>query len=122
MKTSPIKELFVATSETHNDWRNIAISLKSMTPDEQLNELVNQRPELRSAVEASRHFWPRVFTRLAAIASVVIVVILASALGLITVRFAVLFCIVIFAALVGFAIALLVSGKVTFYSAKSTRN
>src|SRR5207248_1817892 len=43
-----------------------------MTPDEQLNELVNQRPELRSAVEASRHFWPRVFTRLAAIASQVL--------------------------------------------------
>jgi hypothetical protein len=92
-----------------------------MTPDEQLNELVNQRPELRAAVEASRHFWPRVFTRLAAIGGVVIVVTLASVLGVITVRFAVLFCIVVFALPVGFAIALLVSGKVTFYSAKSRR-
>ena len=93
-----------------------------MTPDEQLNELVNQRPELRSAVEASRHFWRRVFTRLAAIASVVMVVILASAFGFITVRYAILFCILIFAALVGFAIALSVSGRVKFYSAKATRN
>jgi fatty acid desaturase len=90
-----------------------------MTPHEQLN--VSERPELRAAVEASRHFWPRVFTRLAAIASVVMVVILASAFGFITVRYAILFCILIFAALVGFAIALLVSGKVTFYSAKSRR-
>jgi lipopolysaccharide export LptBFGC system permease protein LptF len=97
-------------------------TLESMTPDEQLNELVNRRPELRSAVEASRRFWPRVFTRLAAIASVVVLVILASALGFITVRFAVLFCIVVFAALLGFAIKILVFGNVTFYSAKSTRN
>src|SRR6266567_6020368 len=103
-------------------WRNIAITLKSMTPDEQLNELVSQRPELRSAIEASRHFWQRVFIGLAAIASVVILMILASALGLISLRFAVLFCAVMFAALVGLVIVLLVSGKLTFYSAKSTRN
>ncbi|MCU1270628.1 MAG: hypothetical protein JWN74_1922, partial [Acidobacteriaceae bacterium] len=32
MKTSPIKELFVATSETHNDWRNIAIALIEERP------------------------------------------------------------------------------------------
>src|SRR6266700_4503626 len=75
--------------------RKIAITLKSMTPDEQLNELVSQRPELRPAIEASRHFWQRVFIGLAAIASVVILVILASALGLISLRFAVLFCAVI---------------------------
>ena len=93
-----------------------------MTPDEQLNELVSQRPELRSAIEASRHFWQRVFIGLAAIASVVILMILASALGLISLRFAVLFCAVMFAALVGLVIVLLVSGKLTFYSAKSTRN
>jgi hypothetical protein len=59
---------------------------------------------------------------LAAIASVVILMILASALGLISLRFAVLFCILIFAALVGFVIAVLVFGKVTFYSAKSRRD
>lgn len=97
-------------------------TLESMTPDEQLNELVNQRPEIRSAVEASRHFWPRVFTRLAAITSLVIVVILASALGFMTVRYAVFFCILVSTALVGFAMALLVSGGIKFYSAKSTRN
>ena len=92
-----------------------------MTPDEQLNELVSQRPELRPAVEASRRFWPRVFIGLASIGAVVLVAIMSSVLGLITVRFAVLFCIVIFAALVGLAIKLLVFGKVTFYSAKVTR-
>jgi hypothetical protein len=93
-----------------------------MTPDEQLNELVSRRPELQSAVEAALRFWPRVFTRLAAIATVVLVVILASALSLVAVRFAVLFCKLKFAALVGFVMAILVSGKVTFYSAKSRRN
>jgi hypothetical protein len=98
----------------------LAITLKSMTPDEQLNELVSRRPELQSAVEAAFRFWPRIFTRVAAIATVVIVVILASAL--VAVRFAVLFCMLISAALVGFVIAVLVSGKVTFYSAKSRRN
>jgi hypothetical protein len=93
-----------------------------MTPNEELNELVSQRPELRPAVEASRHFWQRAFIGLAVIASVVILTILASALGLISFRFAVLFCIVIFAALVGLVIRLLVSGKLTFYSARSTRH
>jgi hypothetical protein len=93
-----------------------------MTRDEQLNELVSQRPELRPAIEASRHFWQRVFAGLAAIASIVILMILASAFGLIGLRFAALFCAVIFTALVGLAIVLLVSGKLTFYSAKSTRN
>ncbi len=95
---------------------------QSMTPEEQLNELVSQRPELRPTIEASRHFWQRFFIGLAAIASVVILIILASAFGLISLRFTVLFCAVIFAALGGTVIALLVSGKLTFYSAKSTRN
>jgi hypothetical protein len=92
-----------------------------MTRDEQLNELVSQRPELRPVVETSRRFWPRVFIGFASIAGVVFVAIMSSVLGLITFRLAVLFCIVIFAVLVGFAIKLLVFGKVTFYSAKSTR-
>jgi len=59
---------------------------------------------------------------LTAIASVVILVILALALGLISLRFVILFSAIIVAALVGLAIVLLLSGKLTFYSAQATRN
>jgi len=93
-----------------------------MTPDEQLNELVSQRPELRPAIQASHRFWQRVFTGLTAIASVVILVILALARGLISLRFVILFSAIIVAALVGLVIVLLLSGKLTFYSAQATRN
>jgi len=59
---------------------------------------------------------------LTAIASVVILVILALALGLISLRFVILFSAIIVAALVGLVIVLLLSGKLTFYSAQATRN
>jgi hypothetical protein len=38
-----------------------------MTPDEQLNELVSQKTRASTAIEASHHFWRRVFIGLAAI-------------------------------------------------------
>jgi hypothetical protein len=89
-----------------------------MMSDEQ-DELVRQRPELRLAVEASRRFWKRFFVGLAAIASLVVVVILASVLGVISLRFAVIFCVSTFAILLAAVIALLFFGKLTFYSARS---
>jgi hypothetical protein len=88
-----------------------------MMPDEEA-ELVRRRPELRLAVKASRRFWKRLFVAFGAIASLLILVILASALGAISRRFAVIFCLSTFAVLLAIVIALRISGRLTFYSAR----
>jgi hypothetical protein len=91
-----------------------------MMPDEEA-ELLRRRPELSLALAASHRFWKSFFVGFEAIASLLIFVVLASPLGGVAHRFAVLFCSSTFAVLLLVVIALRVSGNLKFYSARSKR-
>jgi len=115
-----LKELSIHTAilKARRFSRKLLKKLKTMMPDEEA-ELVRRRPELSLAVEASHRFWKSFFVGFAAIASLLILVALASALGGVSHRFAVIFCSSTFALLLVLVIALRISGYLTFYSARS---